>query len=449
VTAAKSTTSDLRRLLLRGSFFEVGGYGAQVILRMGSNLILTRLLFPAAFGLSSIVSTLSAGLYMLSDVAIQPCVIQSNRGDDPAFLNTAFTLQAMRGVALALVMVMLAKPASWFYHEPQLEPLVYIGALQLIFGGLHSTSIFTLRRRLASGWINGFELGTGVVATAFTLILTRAFPSPKALVIGLVFSAFVQSLTSHFLPVPYRNHFQWDKKAAEEIRRFGRWIFGSSAATYLGGQSDRILLGRFLGAAWLGVYGIALNLTEILSALIGRIGSGIMYPALSRAAKEPGRDLSAFFYRFRLRLDLLSMSSMGLLAGAGGWLVRLLWDTRYANAAWIVQILSIRVAITLIVTPTETCLLALGQTRNLFLRSSIRLLGTLTCIPIGWYLGGVKGVIWGAVVSEIPTIFAVWPRSRHLGILRIRRELLAIGIFCAAYLVGRVLLPWLPNLHLK
>ncbi|HEY6478063.1 MAG TPA: polysaccharide biosynthesis protein, partial [Polyangia bacterium] len=55
---AKAKKGHLRERLLRGSLFEIGGYGAQQVIRLGSNLILTRLLFPAAFGLASIVFVL-------------------------------------------------------------------------------------------------------------------------------------------------------------------------------------------------------------------------------------------------------------------------------------------------------------------------------------------------------------------------------------------------------
>jgi O-antigen/teichoic acid export membrane protein len=446
-TAAAS--GGLRRRIVRGSLFQMGGYGAQQLLRIGSNLILTRLLYPAAFGQATIVTTLATGLVMLSDVAVQPCVVQSKRGDDPAFLNTAFTLQVLRGLALAVVMVALAKPTAWFYREASLEGLIYLGAIQLVVNGFHSTSVFTLSRKLALGWVNGLDLGTSIVSAIFIVMLSRAYPNPRSLVIGGIFGSFVGSAASHFLPVPYRNRFQWEKEAAREIGRFGRWVFGSSAATFLGAQSDRILLGRFLGTGWLGVYGIAVNLSDMLSGLILRVIAGVMYPVLSEAGRMPDQDLSRLFYRLRLRLDAFSMTAAGLLAGTGGWLVHTLWDERYANAAWIVQVLCVRVAIALIVAPTETCLFALGQTRYLFARSLTRLVGTAIAIPAGWYLLGVKGVIWGTVIAEIPTVFAVWPRSWALGILRIRRELLAAGIFVCAYLAGRVVAPWLPRIHIR
>jgi O-antigen/teichoic acid export membrane protein len=216
--------------MLRSTVFELGGYGAQQVLRLASNLILTRLLFPAAFGLVSLVTVLSTGLVMLSDLAIQPCVIQSKRGDDPAFLNTAFTIQALRGAALSLVMVILAQPAAWFYHEPQLAHLIEFSSLQLFFTGFHSTAIFTLRRELRVGWINALELGQSIVGMGIMIVLARRGAGVWSLTVGTVIGTLFYTTISHFLPVPYRNRFHWDKPAQLEISKFGRWVLGSSMA---------------------------------------------------------------------------------------------------------------------------------------------------------------------------------------------------------------------------
>jgi O-antigen/teichoic acid export membrane protein len=434
--------------MVRGAFFEVSGYAAQQVLRLGSNLILTRLLFPAAFGLASMVWVITSGLVMLSDVAIHACVVQSKRGDDPAFLNTAFTVQAVRGLGLAILMLALGRPAAWFYREPQVEGLLYLGSLQLLFGGLHSTSVFTLRRRLALGWVNGLEFSQTVFATAVTLMLASKRPGPSALVLGAVSGSVFFAIGSHLLPVPYRNRFLWDREAAREIRAFGSWVFGSSAATFLGGQSDRILLGRLLGASWLGVYSVAINVSDAIGVVVTRVINGVMYPALSQVGREVGSNASSLYYRMRLRLDALSMTATGFVAGMGGWIVRVLWDQRYADAGWILQVLCVRLAISLLVAPAETCLFSLGHTRYGFFRSLTRLLATLILLPVGWHFAGVKGVVWGTVAAEFPTILAVWPQSRRLGILRVRRELLSVAVFLIALAAGHFLSPLLPAIHL-
>jgi O-antigen/teichoic acid export membrane protein len=440
---------NLRKRMLRSTTFELAGYGAQQIIRLGSNLILTRLLFPAAFGLASMVTMLLMGLVMFSDLAVLPCVVQSKRGDEPLFLNTAFTIQAVRGSVLTVVMLILAKPVSWFYHEPQLEKLIYLGSLQLFFGGFHSTAVFTLRRWLRVGWINALELGQSIVGIVIMISLARRGWGVWSLSIGMVSGSLFFTAASHFLPVPYRNRFQFDKEASKEISHFGRWILGSSTASFLGAQADRLLMGRLLNAAWLGIYSVALTLSEAAGAVIGRLVSGVMYPVLSQAARSPDGNVAELYASLRLKLDAFSMSTTGLLAGAGGWIVHVLWDKRYTDAAWILRILCFRVAVSLIVSPGETCLFALGHTRYGFRRSIFRLMAAAVCMPLGWYLGSVKGLVWGAVATESFTVLAVWPKLRELGILRLRREALSIGIFGAAFAVGALIMPWLPQLHVR
>jgi O-antigen/teichoic acid export membrane protein len=223
---------------------------------------------------------------------------------------------------------------------------------------------------------------------------------------------------------------------------------GSSTASFLGGQSDRILLGRFLGVTWLGVYGIAVNLSDSLAAVAVRVVNGVIYPALSEAGRKDRTGLADFYYRLRRRLDLLSMTSTGFLAAAGGWIVHVLWDRRYADASWILQLLCVRTAILLLVSPSETCLFSLGHTRYGFQRSMTKLVASLVCLPLGWYWGGVRGVIWGTVIAELCTFLAIWPKCISLGILQIRNELRAVGLFGAAFGLGLVVRHFLPDIHL-
>jgi O-antigen/teichoic acid export membrane protein len=449
-TPAPPKKGLLRGRLLRGSVFEIGGYGAQQLIRLGSNLILTRLLFPAAFGLSTMVFTIVTGLSLIAETGFGNCVIQSKRGDEPDFLNTVFTIHAVRGLGLSALMVVMAKPAAWFYHEPNLENLIYLGSLQLLFNGFHATSVMSLRRHLRFGWNNVLDLGQQIISIGVMLGIARVRPVPAALVLGSIVGTFCYGVATHLLPVGYRNRFKWkwDKEAVHELSTFGRWVLGSNAAAFLGGQSDRILLGRFLGAAWLGVYGIAVNLSEMVNVVAFRVTTGVLYPGLSQIARDPERDFPSFYYRLRLRLDLLSMSGAGFLAGIGPWLVHALWDARYASAEWIVQILCVRVALTFLITPPEWGLIAQGFTRQSFWRSVIRLLSNIVLVPIGWHVRGAIGVIWATIASELPTGFAVWPQARRLGILRFERELLSLAILVTAFAAGRGLAHLLPPVRL-
>jgi len=146
------------RRVMRSSAFTIVGFGAQQILRFGSNLILARLLFPEAFGTMALVTVLLIGLTMLSDLGIQPAIQSSKRGDDPAFLNTAWTLNMIRALCLFIAACALAYPMSLFYHEPMLFQLIPVAAISMLLLALEPTRAETASRHMALGRVTIMEI---------------------------------------------------------------------------------------------------------------------------------------------------------------------------------------------------------------------------------------------------------------------------------------------------
>lgn len=151
--------SPLKKLAVRGMVWTIAGYGASQILRLGSNLILTRLLFPELFGLMTLVNIFITGLHLFSDIGVGPSIIQNKRGDDPVFLNTAWTLQVIRSFGIWLCCILLAWPVANFYDMPQLLWLIPLVGLNTIINGFNSTALYTLNRHMAIAQLAIFELG--------------------------------------------------------------------------------------------------------------------------------------------------------------------------------------------------------------------------------------------------------------------------------------------------
>ena len=90
----------LKKVATQGAYWTIANYGLSQALRFGSNLILTRLLFPDLFGLMSLVNVIIMGLGLFSDIGVGTSIIRSKRGNDPDFLNSAWTMQVIRGVGI-------------------------------------------------------------------------------------------------------------------------------------------------------------------------------------------------------------------------------------------------------------------------------------------------------------------------------------------------------------
>ena len=125
----------------------MAGHGASVLIRLASSLILTRLLFPEVYGVMSLVWMVMYGLAMFSDVGLGPAIIRDKRGDDPVFLNTAWTVQAIRGAVLWGGSCLAASPMAAFYGQPELAQLIPVAGLTALIAGFNSTA---LRAKLLS-----------------------------------------------------------------------------------------------------------------------------------------------------------------------------------------------------------------------------------------------------------------------------------------------------------
>ena len=148
---ASATAHEVRGRAARGAVWAIAGFGGGQALRFVGNLILTRYVAPEAFGIMVIVNTFLTGLALFSDIGIGASVIQNKRGDESAFLNTAWTLAVIRGIAIALVASLCAWPAAWFYDQPALLALLPVAALNVVAYGAASMRLVVANRRLQLG----------------------------------------------------------------------------------------------------------------------------------------------------------------------------------------------------------------------------------------------------------------------------------------------------------
>jgi O-antigen/teichoic acid export membrane protein len=434
--AATAPALSLKALALRASAIEVLGFGSSQLIRLASNLVLSRLLFPEAFGVSALVAIFIQALTMLSDVGIEPGVVQSPRGDEERFLNTAWTLQAMRGVGLWVCAWLSAWPFSILYGEPELVWLLPVGSLSVVALGFASPSLYTLRRHLRVGTLTRIDLSSQVIGTA--TIITWAYFSPTvwALVGGAVVTSLSKLAFSYTVPIGFRPRFMLDDEARRAIVHFGKWIFGASALYFLSKQGDRLLLGRYLGLSALGVYSIAMFLSEALGMVVGNVTHGVLYPLFSRVFREEPERLASVYYKARLAMDAAALTCLGGLMVLGSRVIDLLYDPRYVEAGWMLEVMSVRVALSCMLTPCETCLFSMGHTRYGFYQNLARALWILVAVPLGYELYGVRGVVWATVLSELPVALVIWPPFARLKMIRWSREALAVVFFATGVLLG-------------
>lgn len=399
--------SSIKKLAIKGTIWTFVGYGASQILRFGSNLVLTRLLFPKLFGLMALVYVFISGLHLFSDIGIATSVVQNKRGDDPVFLNTAWTLQVVRGFGLWVCCFLLAWPAAALYNESQLLWLLPIVGLNTVISGFNSTALFTLNRHLSVKQLAIYELAGQVVSVTVTVAWAFFNKSVWALVVGGLVTSVFQLVWSHRMNPGAPNSFAWEKEASQELVSFGKWIFASTALTFLATQSDRLVLGKLFSFELLGVYGIAYTLADIPKTITLALGGKVIFPAFSKFADLPREEFRAKIQKGRKMILFPAAIGLAVLVSFGDIVISVLYDDRYKAAAWMLPILALGLWPVILNATLDLALFAIGNPRYVAYGcfwSSVFLIGGMV---LGFKLMGPLGAVIAVPFSNVPPYFVI------------------------------------------
>ncbi|SFR19210.1 oligosaccharide flippase family protein [Poseidonocella sedimentorum] len=361
----------LKALALRGTAISVLNFGGQNALRLLSNIVLTRLLFPEAFGLMAIVGVFTTGVQMFSDLGLKASIIQSKRGDDPDFLNTVWTMQILRGIVLCLACAALAWPVARIYDEPLLIPMLLAMGLSPLMSGFVTTNLATARRNLHLMRQTVIQLVSQAAGIVFMVLFALAFRSVWALVFGSLFTVAVRLVLYQIYLPGLRNRLRWEPEAVREVFHFGKFIFLSTLATFAITQSDKAILGVYISTALLGIYNIGYILGVLPFTLMRVVTRAVIFPLYRKRPPRESAENARHMLRARRLLILAILGCNAVLALIARDLVDLLYDPRYALAGPIIVMICLAAIPQIVFEGYANALMSMGDSRRMFQIQSV------------------------------------------------------------------------------
>jgi len=423
--------SSLRRVVLTGAIWTTLSFGLAQVVRLGSNVVLTRLLVPEMFGVMALTSVVIAGVSMFADVGVYPSIVRSKRGEDPTFLQTAWTVQCLRGLAIWVVAAAAAIPMARYYEAPSLAHLIPVVGLSAILQGLRSTNHALLDRRMMARLREIIsvvaQLSGAVVMVTWALIA----PSVWALVSGGLVLAAIETIWGHRLKLGPGPRFRFDKDSLSELFGFGKWITVSTAITFFGNQADRLVLGKLISLSELGVLGVAFSLIDAPSALIMRLSRSVLFPAMSRMTEMPREEFRITVLKARRTPMMLVGVGLAVTFAFGDLAVNLIYDERYVHAGWTFVLLVVTLWFKASVSMLEPMLLAIGKTFYGMAANSARLVTNFTLIPVMFAWLGLPGAVLAMVLRDV-AFYVVMNVGLAREKLRVMRQDTWLFLFFAA-----------------
>jgi len=282
--------SQLREKVIKGAAWMVGMRFAVNILSIASMVVLARLLTPEDFGIVALAGSAFAFFSVLGQFGFDSALIHM-RDAEKAHYDTAWTANILVGVAIALIMFVVAKPAAIFFQNARIENVVYSFSILSLAKGFENIGVVNFRKSLAfRGDFYYFvipKIASVVIGISAALILRNYW----ALVIGMTGSQIVSLIYSHFSQ-SLRPRLSLSKFG--ELFRFTRWILGSNMLHFAAVNGVQIMLGRLRDASAVGIFGIAKQIAFLPSTEILTPVSRALFPGFSTISGDAARVRTIF-----------------------------------------------------------------------------------------------------------------------------------------------------------
>jgi lipopolysaccharide exporter len=364
VPATEAPKPAVGSLLLRtaqGTGWVIGWRMATRLLGVISTLTLVRLLLPADFGLVALSASFAQSVEALSVLGVEDAVVRE-RAPTRDIYDTGFTVNALRSVVTAVIILALAVPAGSFFAEPRLTNILAALAAGTLLDGFTNIGIVDFRRNFAFG--KEFQLWIlprliAIIATLVTAFLWRSY---WALVVGTLVARTLRVIFSYHMH-PFRPRFT--VRAWRRLIGYSTWSWAVSMVVLMRDRSDTILIGRMLDPTRVGIYAIgaevaALPTTELVEPLCRAAFSG--FAAGRNADVTPGET----YLRIIATMALLTLPAGVGIAAIADPLVKLAFGTLWAGAAPLVQILAMAGTLTVFGLISSTLFSAHGRLRQVF-----------------------------------------------------------------------------------
>jgi O-antigen/teichoic acid export membrane protein len=395
-----SNSSLFGRVMRAGSLALAGNIASQ-LLRFGSNLLLTRLLFPEAFGLMAIANSILLAVHLISDLGLGQSIVRSQRGHESDFLNTIWVMQIGKGTLMLIVLTLASPLVAKAYSQPMLIQLIPALGLAAFIAGFASTKIALVNRKIEVGRLTLIELGSQLIGVLVMLAWASVQPTPWALVAGNLASALARTLASHLMLAGPSNSFGWNPGVFKEVCHFGGWVMMSSTVTYFAGEGRNLINAALVSTKTVGLLVLSSTLALVVWGAIQQISGQVLFPAYAEVWRNRPQNLAAVVERSR-RLQLLGgCATAALLALFGDRVVAAFYDNRYKDAGIFLQIQAVGSIFAFLSASYSGVLWAIGRPGLSAILISIQVAAVSALMILGHWLAGSIGLVVGIALSGL------------------------------------------------
>ena len=352
--APEVTTGEVKARALKGMFVLAARTVASQGLRLVSALFLSRLLFPADYGLFGIVSYAASLGVFLGDLGLSAALVrQSHEPTRDETFTIFWCHQALTAAVVATVCALAPQLTRGYALGDAAVPMVWALALGLFLSSLRVIPLMALERQLAFPVIARAELIENVAQVVTTISLAALGLGAWALALGGLVRGVV-GLVLVWWASPWRPRGNFRLDVLKRLLGFGlAFQLPPLVAAMVAGWVP-LVVGHILGKEAVGLVNWAWALAStpmMLSVVLNRVA----FPAYCRLQDDPA-GFAEYLRTSLRRLSAVLLLVIPLVVLVLPVVVPLFFGARWVPAVMLVQWFSLECVLT-----TLTGILATAQ----------------------------------------------------------------------------------------
>lgn len=361
-----------------------------------STFVLAWNLAPSDFGVVALGMTILMIASTVTELSLAEALIRHEAPQESHF-SAAWTLNALRGLLLALLFAAIARPAAILFDEPRLTGVMLALGLGVFMSGLTNPRRILFQRDLIF-W-QEFVLAVSQKLAGFVAAVAVAvlYHSYWALVIGTLVAQATNVAVS-YLVLPFRPRVCF--RHMREFFSFSAWLTAGQIVNTLNWRFDYLLVGKMLGNTALGFYSVGSNLAMMPTREATMPLTQTIYPGFAGIRNDPAR-LAAAYQRAQALLAAVALPAGIGAAVIADPLVRLALGEKWAPVTFVIQALASVFALQTLGSLVQPLGMARGETRLLFIRDTQMLVVRVPVMIVGLMLAGLPGVVVGRVFTGL------------------------------------------------
>ncbi|HPF45476.1 MAG: lipopolysaccharide biosynthesis protein [Alphaproteobacteria bacterium] len=385
------------------------------LIGMVSLVIMAKILGPEDYGLVGKAMVVYGFLELVTELGLEAALITNQKASQDHY-NTVWTIHILRGLFIALMLLILAYPASIFMKEEEIRPIFYCYAAVSFVGGFYNIGVVNFRKEMT--FSKDFYYNLGAKIAGFVVAVTTAYiwETYWALVFGIVAST-VSKIILSFSMSPMR-----PKLSLVEFKSlfdFSKWMLLNELISAISSKADGFMLSVFTSTANVGIYNMSYEISGLPSTEIAMPVGRACTPSFSKL-KDNMDDFSDMYIStisIVLAIVIPAATGVSILAEQ---VVHLVLDESWVDAIPVIQVLSMYGLCRATFPTYISAMLAYNRPDILTKTSFISVFYTVAISYVGISQFGFMGLVWGVLLVGIIRVTIAQFIARHLKILSFR-----------------------------